>query len=89
MQPLPGREFKDDRAIDWIWREESHRLPSGDLRTCRNLVIIATKIHASRGDVLTGAMLQSAHRLLVSRRDFSAVQGSLNDSDIKPVARVG
>lgn len=62
---------------------------SGALRTCRNLVIIATKIHASRGDVLTGAMLQSAHQLLVSRRDFSAVQGSLNDSETKPVARVG
>ena len=43
---------------------------SGALRTCQNLVIIATKINVAQSDVLTLAMLQAAHQLLVSRRDL-------------------
>jgi DNA transposition AAA+ family ATPase len=63
---------------------------SGALRTCRNLVVIAVKINAVRGDTLTAAMLQGAHQLLVSRRDYAAVQASLKGEEAaRPMARVG
>jgi DNA transposition AAA+ family ATPase len=64
---------------------------SGALRTCRNLVVIAVKINAASGaTVLTAPMLQSAHQLLVSRRDFQTVQGSMKDDQQRAEkARVG
>jgi hypothetical protein len=62
---------------------------SGALRTCQNLVFIAAKINAERSSVLTAAMLQDAHQLLVSRRDFTALQSNINSDDAPAVARVG
>ena len=40
----------------------------GGLGTCRNVVVMATKIHESRAEVLTAEMLQNVLRLLASRR---------------------
>ena len=51
---------------------------SGALRTCVNLVTMATTIHEAAGAAaLTADMLRGSHRLLVSRDTFAAVEQRL------------
>ncbi|HEX4123565.1 MAG TPA: ATP-binding protein [Tepidisphaeraceae bacterium] len=59
---------------------------SGALGTCRNLVIMATKVNELSGaECLTEAMLRSVHGLLVSRRDFAALAGRMQEQAATPV----
>ncbi|MGB7158161.1 MAG: AAA family ATPase [Tepidisphaeraceae bacterium] len=66
-----------------------HNLPdSGAYRTCKNLVVMATMLYQSKGDVLTEEMLRSAHRLLVPDAAFSLLQADIEQSS-RIVAKVG
>ena len=67
---------------------------SGALRTCVNLVAMATTIHEHAGSAaLTADMLRGAHRLLVSRDVFAGVEQRLADerplAAARPQARAG
>jgi DNA transposition AAA+ family ATPase len=62
---------------------------SGHLRTCKNLMVMATKLNESRSDVLTLDMLRSAHRLLVNRRGFQLLEHRLEELKTLPLAKVG
>lgn len=60
-----------------------HRLAnlpdSGALRTCRNLVAMATTLYGSRGDVLTEELLRAAHRLLVPDEAYATLQRQIEE----------
>jgi DNA transposition AAA+ family ATPase len=59
---------------------------SGGLGICRNLVVMATKVHDRDGvEVLTGEMLRAVHSLLVSRRDFSTLASRMQESQATPL----
>jgi DNA transposition AAA+ family ATPase len=65
---------------------------SGALRTCVNLVSMATTIHERGGAAaLTADMLRGAHRLLVSRQTFAAAEQRMAEpaAASRPVARAG
>jgi DNA transposition AAA+ family ATPase len=62
---------------------------SGSLGACRNLVVMATKVHERRADALSAEMLRNVQRLLVNRRAFAALEGRLEEQRARPVARVG
>jgi transcriptional regulator with XRE-family HTH domain len=53
---------------------------SGALRTCKNLVKMATTLYSSRGDVLTEEMLRAAHRLLVPDDAYAELQKEIAES---------
>ncbi len=76
-------------AARYLWKLAN--LPdSGALRTCKNLVIMATKINSIGGaGVLTADMLRDAQQLLVSRRDYATLQSTLQDTRPRPLAKVG
>jgi DNA transposition AAA+ family ATPase len=62
---------------------------SGALRTCVNLVAMATTINEHTGAAaLTADMLRSAHRLLVSRQTFTVVEQRMADELPSVSARV-
>jgi hypothetical protein len=60
---------------------------SGALRTCKNLVVMATTLYQSRGDVLTEEMLRSAHRLLVPDDAYAALQREIESGTATGAAR--
>ncbi len=64
---------------------------SGALRTCVNLVAMATTIHGGNAAALTADMLRGAHRLLVSRQTFAAVEQRMAEpaAAVRAVARAG
>jgi DNA transposition AAA+ family ATPase len=56
---------------------------SGGLGTCRNLVVMARKVHGDKSGPLTAAMLRAVHRLLVNGRTFDQLTAQM-----QPPARV-
>jgi DNA transposition AAA+ family ATPase len=54
-------------------------LNSGALGMCQNLVAMATAINERSADALTADMLRAAHRLLVSRQVFAAVENRVKE----------
>lgn len=61
---------------------------SGALGACRNLVIMATKVHEGKADVLTSDMLRAVHRLLVNRSAFRVLETRMEEPR-RPLAKVG
>lgn len=62
----------------------------GALRTCKYLVVMATRINDARGaTILTEEMLRSARRLLVSRSSAELVEARMEQSAGRPAAKVG
>jgi hypothetical protein len=61
---------------------------SGALRTCKNLVVMATTLYQSRGDVLTEEMLRSAHRLLVPDEAYAALQREIDNGKATGAAQI-
>lgn len=60
---------------------------SGALRTCKYLVVMATRINEARGaTALTADHLRSAHRLLVSRSSADLVEARMEQSAGRPAA---
>ena len=59
---------------------------SGGLRACKNIVVMATKVHQARADVLTADMLRSVHRMLVNRRAFDQVEDRIEETRPPAVA---
>jgi len=65
-------------AVRYLWLLAN--LPdSGGLGTCRNLVVMATKVNESAAATLTEAMLRGVHRLLVSTRDYGLLQARMRE----------
>jgi DNA transposition AAA+ family ATPase len=63
---------------------------SGGLRTCRNLVIMATKINQAKAEGLSADMLRQSQRMLVSRRVVSLTEAKLTASEpTRPLMKVG
>ncbi len=63
----------------------------GALGTCRNVVLMAILINEARADVLTAAMLRSAHRTLVNGPAYSILEERMKQTAAapQPVARAG
>lgn len=59
----------------------------GGLGTCRNLVVLASKIHQGRAESLTADMLRAVHRLLASRRVFDRLEQQMAAETAAPTAR--
>ncbi|QOV88431.1 AAA family ATPase [Humisphaera borealis] len=62
---------------------------SGGLRACRNIVVMATKIHQSRASELTADMLRSVHAMLVNRRAFEQVEARMEEARPVVTAKIG
>lgn len=63
---------------------------SGALRTCKNLVIMATTLYEDRHEVLTEEMLRSAHRMLVTDESYNLLQMEIEQGGGGPrMAKVG
>jgi DNA transposition AAA+ family ATPase len=84
-----GKMRLTPQAVRYLWMLAN--LPdSGALGTCRNLVVMATKVNEASADTLTDDMLRSVHRLLVSTRDYTLLQERMKDTaPPRPAARVG
>jgi hypothetical protein len=62
---------------------------AGALRTCDNLVKMATKANELRATVLTADMLRAVHRLLVNARAYGMLEQRLEDGRPTSMAKVG
>lgn len=63
---------------------------SGALRSCRNLVVMATTLYQAKHSVLTEELLRSAHRLLVTDESFNLLQAEIDEaSGHRPAMKVG
>lgn len=62
----------------------------GALRTCKNLVVMATRLYQKTHDVLTADLLRSAGRMLASRRAFELLDARVAQAAAAPrAAKVG
>jgi DNA transposition AAA+ family ATPase len=61
---------------------------SGALRSCKNLVVMATKLYAAKHPALTEDLLRAAHRMLISDESFTVLQSTLNQAPPR-LAKVG
>lgn len=62
----------------------------GGLGGCKNLIVMATKVHERHGDVLTADMLRGVHRLLVNRRAYGLLETRMEETTApRPIARAG
>jgi len=75
-------------AVRYLW-SLANAPDSGALGTAANLVAMATAINERNATALTGDMLKAAHRLLVSRNTFTAVEQSMHEPAPARQARVG
>ena len=50
---------------------------SGALRTCKNLVVMATTLYQDKHDVLTEEILRAAHRMLVTDESYNLLQAEI------------
>lgn len=63
---------------------------SGALGACKNLVVMATTVHAKSGaTILTADMLRAVHPLLVNRRAFELLESRLKLDERRPLAKAG
>jgi len=61
----------------------------GALGTCRNVVLMAILINESRAEVLTAAMLRSAHRTLINGPAYAMLEERMKTQSPQPVAKAG
>jgi hypothetical protein len=65
-------------------------LDSGALRTCKNLVVMATTLYQARHTTLTAELLRAAHRLLVTDESFNLLQAEIDEaSGARPAMKIG
>lgn len=58
---------------------------SGGLRTCKYLVILATKANQSRSEILTADMLKAVRRMMVHRNAFAKLEAQIDEFGSQPV----
>lgn len=58
---------------------------SGALRTCKNLVVMATTIYQRTHDTLTEELLRAAHRMLVTDESFTLLQAEISEAETRPL----
>lgn len=62
---------------------------SGALRTCKNLVVMATTLYESGHDVITEDLRREAHRLLVTDESYNLLQAEIEQSSGPRFAKAG
>lgn len=58
---------------------------SGALRTCKNLIVMATTIYQRTHDTLTEELLRAAHRMLVTDESFTLLQAEISEAETRPL----
>lgn len=53
---------------------------SGALRTCKNLVVMATKLYEAKHDNLSADLIRQAHQLLVTDESFNLLQAEIEEA---------
>jgi predicted XRE-type DNA-binding protein len=62
---------------------------SGALRSCKNLVIMATTLYQDKHEVLTHELLRAAHRMLITDVTFNVMQARIEDGQGTLKLKVG